>query len=762
MENFLNSIEIPNGIGFDIPDVTFISIFKNDSAYWKANDTIGKFYLDIFNRCGIKTHITMYSGLSIESINNEKHLVVSKLSFVKSYLSFFNIELESEEIKQFLDHILVTFNYNQLKETRKELLVALMSKVLKDNIKIIRNASTIDDIKEVSLDFHDYILKSILDLGLKESEIKDFFNNEKSVLLDSLIKTKIWIKQIIEDLDTPIEDILEKYLDMDKLKLYLAAQYFMLSPSFIEPYNLLLYDSSKRVYNSIKNKKTIIKTLGFIVSASANENIYSIEDFSCSSYEAMINGAKQEGFLPKNNLLDNYSNSDFTGKTPEEISMFVLDEINKTIDKALDLGSEEVDKSELESKIEELGKEVNSSLLSSTDLKRKKHQLKKLNMVFKDIVPKAIQKGLPPFKGFYVYYYENGMVAIDKIDYGARLFVMPVSTYKFILENQITSLRAIGRLEGVSPFSHYDSNDWLSSAKKVIENGTDNLSEEDMKSNFEINEWSFNYDLSDAEKLDRIIKKIEEDESLSSSEKNKKINKVNKKSREMKKRKEKASKIDKALKESNPVSEEDMTLKDSNDLLNDEAKLDDKFGKDANFDELYEESTKFSNSKRCAGVSKFCKDRTIDAENMYHCEMCGNTYPLEQKTRLDFHHLVPISKGGPDILYNGVCLCTECHRIIHYEHERITPNVVKHLLGIIYKHIKEETPEYLDEFYEYKKKFFPFINDLIYDEINRLKKTDMTEEEREKELKEFEKNIEEEYKKNPKKYILGANIELSL
>ena len=32
--------------------------------------------------------------------------------------------------------------------------------------------------------------------------------------------------------------------------------------------------------------------------------------------------------------------------------------------------------------------------------------------------------------------------------------------------------------------------------KKVIENGTDNLSEEDMKSNFEINEWSFNYDFS--------------------------------------------------------------------------------------------------------------------------------------------------------------------------------------------------------------------------------------------------------------------------
>ena len=51
-------------------------------------------------------------------------------------------------------------------------------------------------------------------------------------------------------------------------------------------------------------------------------------------------------------------------------------------------------------------------------------------MVLVDIKPKAKQTGIGIFSNYYIYFYPNGMVAIDKIDSYGALYIMPVHIYK--------------------------------------------------------------------------------------------------------------------------------------------------------------------------------------------------------------------------------------------------------------------------------------------------------------------------------------------
>ena len=54
----------------------------------------------------------------------------------------------------------------------------------------------------------------------------------------------------------------------------------------------------------------------------------------------------------------------------------------------------------------------------------------------------------------------------------------------------------------------------------------------------------------------------------------------------------------------------------------------------------------------------------------FTCEVSNCTSELFHKPNgdlyLEVHHLDPLSKGGPDILSNAVCLCPNHHREIHF------------------------------------------------------------------------------------------------
>lgn len=61
-------------------------------------------------------------------------------------------------------------------------------------------------------------------------------------------------------------------------------------------------------------------------------------------------------------------------------------------------------------------------------------------------------------------------------------------------------------------------------------------------------------------------------------------------------------------------------------------------------------------------ISKYTKGRANG-----RCDLCGKGAPFITKDGpyLESHHVVWISNGGPDVIYNTVALCPNCHRRLH-------------------------------------------------------------------------------------------------
>ena len=116
----------------------------------------------------------------------------------------------------------------------------------------------------------------------------------------------------------------------------------------------------------------------------------------------------------------------------------------------------------------------------------------------------------------------------------------------------------------------------------------------------------------------------------------------------------------------------------------------------AKYYQLLEENTELKKRreqlKRNPAIAAYTKQRAN-----YTCDLCENTYLDE--SFFDSHHLIPLKDGGPDQIYNTVCLCPNCHRIAHSTGFR--DNEMYLLLSKIEKYLEKED---LSE--EYKIKFY--------------------------------------------------------
>ena len=70
------------------------------------------------------------------------------------------------------------------------------------------------------------------------------------------------------------------------------------------------------------------------------------------------------------------------------------------------------------------------------------------------------------------------------------------------------------------------------------------------------------------------------------------------------------------------------------------------------------------------------------------CDLCGNDAPFvtENGPFLESHHVITIAEGGPDVIYNTVALCPNCHRRIHNlkdpkDYERLVKVLYNYLLS---------------------------------------------------------------------------------
>ena len=98
----------------------------------------------------------------------------------------------------------------------------------------------------------------------------------------------------------------------------------------------------------------------------------------------------------------------------------------------------------------------------------------------------------------YIYYYENGMIALDKIGYGSALYIMPAHIYKEVRNKK--NLFEVRTVPGVRFIVHKNDN-WLLSARDYIENGTKGLTENDIRDSELIASIDFPYTISGLEKL---------------------------------------------------------------------------------------------------------------------------------------------------------------------------------------------------------------------------------------------------------------------
>ena len=97
--------------------------------------------------------------------------------------------------------------------------------------------------------------------------------------------------------------------------------------------------------------------------------------------------------------------------------------------------------------------------------------------------------------------------------------------------------------------------------------------------------------------------------------------------------------------------------------------------------------------KRNAMIAKLTKERTFE-NDLYHCECCGDTSIYS--TDFESHHFIPISEGGPDAIYNTVCLCHRCHSRIHNVGLSDYQNYM--LIDTIREYITLHAPEALPKF----------------------------------------------------------------
>ena len=61
-------------------------------------------------------------------------------------------------------------------------------------------------------------------------------------------------------------------------------------------------------------------------------------------------------------------------------------------------------------------------------------------------------------------------------------------------------------------------------------------------------------------------------------------------------------------------------------------------------------------------VKNYIKHHDLCLDQIWHCEKCGKQDYLQN---FDLHHIKYRSHGGTDEVDNLMCLCRNCHNIIH-------------------------------------------------------------------------------------------------
>ena len=99
---------------------------------------------------------------------------------------------------------------------------------------------------------------------------------------------------------------------------------------------------------------------------------------------------------------------------------------------------------------------------------------------------------------------------------------------------------------------------------------------------------------------------------------------------------------------------------------------------------------------RCANLKTESRRKIYESAGGGKCEYCGREIDYRG---MQLHHVVPVSMNGTNNPHNLMCLCSECHHLIHgnavVNHDLIEkklrehPEVRKHGAKHLYEEVKE-------------------------------------------------------------------------
>lgn len=672
MDEVLNELGLPNEVGFEISKNTIRSLLTSES-YERLIDVVKSKFNKATSNIGLdeSLNLAILMDFTIKFKGGRKNIAVDEFSIIKSIYDYFN----TEYIYQNDVHFGLLDNNQYLNEEIKKL-----QDFLRERIKELRNITNVNQLKSISKSLYDsYMIAyndKVVDGNFTLFEWNIFFQKEINLDIERFQRLKTWMESFIKELTSPLPFSLFSNINKDKTKLFLAAQFLLLAILLTEPNRSILIRNSIELIKSIEDKNVNLSNI-FLWQCEDLSNVNTLQRVEYKKLNLqmpleLINlYLKQEDIKKTVDVLLSYSNQDFKNDDLSNVYNKLNELIQGALNEAIKIGLKDVNLNDLK---QEALKELGDTLDNDKKQLKLKSYIDRIDMFLHCLKPYKVQTGSGKFKNFHVFYYENGMVVLDKLngEYGS-LYIMPIMIYLSILKNEnIKNLYEVRNILGVRSVSHRKNN-WQIEVKNLIDSHKITMEEIE----FLENASEVSLPVND-EQLQSLKKQYKDNDFLQMEIKRKEIE-----------RKKRFEEIDEEIKMS-------KASECSKDLLDDEEEQIIEEVDEPNDFLVINDSSIQSKVTRNPKVSLFTKLRTKDDQGMMHCDLCGEFVSFDTRN-FEAHHIIPLANNGVDNVYNTVCLCGNCHNRIH---SKVPPTMFE--IGWMLQRVRERviktTPFYLQNF----------------------------------------------------------------
>lgn len=672
MDEVLNELGLPNEVGFEISKNTIRSLLTSES-YERLIDVVKSKFNKATSNIGLdeSLNLAILMDFTIKFKGGRKNIAVDEFSIIKSIYDYFN----TEYIYQNDVHFGLLDNNQYLNEEIKKL-----QDFLRERIKELRNITNVNQLKSISKSLYDSYMMAyndkVVDGNFTLFEWNIFFQKEINLDIERFQRLKTWMESFIKELTSPLPFSLFSNINKDKTKLFLSAQFLLLAILLTEPNRSILIRNSIELIKSIEDKNVNLSNI-FLWQCEDLSNVNTLQRVEYKKLNLqmpleLINlYLKQEDIKKTVDVLLSYSNQDFKNDDLSNVYNKLNELIQGALNESIKIGLKDVNLNDLK---QEALKELGDTLDNDKKQLKLKSYIDRIDMFLHCLKPYKVQTGSGKFKNFHVFYYENGMVVLDKLngEYGS-LYIMPIMIYLSILKNEnIKNLYEVRNILGVRSVSH-KKNNWQIEVKNLID--SHKITMEEIEFLEKASEVSLPVN---DEQLQSLKKQYKDNDFLQMEIKRKEIE-----------RKKRFEEIDEEIKR-------DKASECSKDLLDDEEEQIIEEVDEPNDFLVINDSSIQSKVTRNPKVSLFTKLRTKDDQGMMHCDLCGEFVSFDTRN-FEAHHIIPLANNGVDNVYNTVCLCGNCHNRIH---SKVPPTMFE--IGWMLQRVRERviktTPFYLQNF----------------------------------------------------------------